>query len=56
LPLAALCSTFIVVRREEINVGQLMREHYGMDRVFNIGFSTYTGTVTAANEWDEPAH
>ena len=35
----------------EINVGQLVRERYGRDAVL-IGFSTYTGTVTAASEWD----
>lgn len=39
----------------EWNVGQLMRERYGMDAVRLIGFSTYTGRVTAATNWDEPA-
>ena len=38
----------------ELNVGQLVRERYGRDAVL-IGFSTYTGTVTAASDWDEPA-
>jgi erythromycin esterase-like protein len=38
----------------ELNVGQLMRERYG-DRAVLIGFSTYTGTVTAADDWDGPA-
>lgn len=38
----------------ELNVGQLVRQRYSRD-VFNIGFSTYTGTVTAATDWDEPA-
>jgi len=38
----------------ELNVGQLMRERYpGRCRL--IGFSTYTGTVTAADEWGSPA-
>lgn len=37
----------------EHNVGQLVRERYG-DEAFNIGFTTYTGTVTAADDWDEP--
>ena len=41
-------------RRGEVNVGQLVREHYGRD-VFSIGFSTYHGTVTAASDWDAPA-
>ncbi len=40
--------------RGEWNVGQLVREKYG-DAAFLLGFSTYTGTVTAATNWDEPA-
>jgi len=39
--------------RGEINLGQLARERFGR-AVFNIGFSTYDGTVTAANDWDAP--
>jgi erythromycin esterase-like protein/predicted phosphoribosyltransferase len=40
--------------RGELNVGQLIRErHPGECRL--IGFTTYTGTVTAADEWDAPA-
>ena len=38
----------------ELNVGQLVRQQYGND-VRLIGFTTYTGTVTAASEWDGPA-
>ena len=38
----------------EWNVGQLVRERHG-DQARLIGFSTYTGTVTAANDWDGPA-
>jgi erythromycin esterase-like protein len=38
----------------ELNVGQLVREAWG-EEAFNIGFSTYTGTVTAASDWDAPA-
>jgi erythromycin esterase-like protein len=34
----------------ELNVGQLVREKYGRDAVL-VGFSTYTGTVTAASKW-----
>ncbi len=41
-------------RRGEWNVGQLAREHYG-ERVFGIGFTTYSGTVTAARDWGDPA-
>jgi erythromycin esterase-like protein/predicted phosphoribosyltransferase len=40
--------------RGEWNVGQLMRERSGAD-VVSIGFTTYSGTVTAASDWDEPA-
>ncbi len=39
----------------ELNVGQLVREQYGRDAVL-VGFTTHTGTVTAATEWDGPAH
>lgn len=40
--------------RGEWNVGQLTRERLG-GRVFGIGFSTYSGTVTAARDWGGPA-
>ncbi|HEX2832363.1 MAG TPA: erythromycin esterase family protein [Thermoanaerobaculia bacterium] len=39
----------------ELNVGQLVRERYGDADARLIGFSTYTGTVTAADDWDGPA-
>jgi erythromycin esterase-like protein len=39
----------------ELNLGQLMRQKFGADAVL-VGFTTYTGTVTAASEWDGPAH
>jgi erythromycin esterase-like protein len=39
----------------ELNVGQLAREAYGASAVL-VGLTTYTGTVTAASEWDGPAH
>jgi erythromycin esterase-like protein len=38
----------------ELNVGQLLRERYDGDAVL-VGFTTYTGTVTAAFDWGEPA-
>lgn len=41
-------------KRGELNVGQLVRQRYG-DDVRNVGFTTYTGTVTAADDWDGPA-
>ena len=40
--------------RGELNVGQLVRQRYGNDAVL-VGFTTYTGTVTAASNWDAPA-
>jgi erythromycin esterase-like protein len=39
----------------ELNVGQLARERFGAEAVL-VGFTTSTGTVTAASEWDGPAH
>jgi erythromycin esterase-like protein len=41
-------------QRGELNVGQLVREHYGRGAVL-IGFTTHHGTVTAASDWDAPA-
>jgi erythromycin esterase-like protein len=38
----------------EWNIGQLVRERHGREAVL-VGFSTYTGTVTAATDWDGPA-
>lgn len=38
----------------ELNIGQLVRERHPGDTVL-IGFSTYTGTVTAASDWGAPA-
>jgi erythromycin esterase-like protein/predicted phosphoribosyltransferase len=40
--------------RGELNVGQLVREKHGASAVL-VGFTTYTGTVTAASEWDGAA-
>jgi erythromycin esterase-like protein len=40
--------------RGDLNVGQLVRErHPGDCRL--VGFTTYTGTVTAADDWGKPA-
>jgi erythromycin esterase-like protein len=41
-------------RRGELNVGQLVRERYGREAIL-VGFTTYSGTVTAASDWAEPA-
>ena len=35
-------------------MGQLVRERHGGD-CRNLGFTTYSGTVTAASNWGEPA-
>jgi erythromycin esterase-like protein len=40
--------------RGELNVGQLVRERYGKQSAL-VGFTTFTGTVTAASNWDGPA-
>jgi erythromycin esterase-like protein len=38
----------------EVNVGQLVRERWP-GQAFNVGFSTYAGSVTAASNWGSPA-
>jgi erythromycin esterase-like protein len=38
----------------ELNVGQLVRERHGTAAAL-IGFTTHTGSVTAASDWDAPA-
>jgi erythromycin esterase-like protein len=43
-----------MAQRGELNIGQLMRERHGRD-VVNVGFTTYTGTVTASSDWGAPA-
>ncbi|MBW8882373.1 MAG: erythromycin esterase family protein [Asticcacaulis sp.] len=39
--------------RGELNLGQLVRERHP-DESLIVGFSTYSGSVTAASDWDEP--
>jgi erythromycin esterase-like protein len=41
-------------RRGELNLGQLLRERWGQAALL-AGFTTYSGTVTAASDWGEPA-
>lgn len=41
-------------RRGEWNVGELLREKFPRETV-SLGFTTFTGSVTAASNWDEPA-
>jgi erythromycin esterase-like protein len=38
----------------ELNLGQLVRERIGREAVL-VGFTTWTGSVTAAADWDAPA-
>jgi len=39
--------------RGELNIGQLVKERFA-DNARLIGFGTHTGTVAAADDWDEP--
>jgi len=39
--------------RGELNVGQLARQRHGDDCLL-VGFSTYSGEVTAATDWGDP--
>src|SRR5207253_1008070 len=39
--------------REELNIGQLVRERFG-DQAALIGFGTHIGTVACADDWDRP--
>jgi len=41
------------MNREELNIGQLAKEKFGREARL-IGFGTHTGTVAAADDWDEP--
>ena len=37
-----------------INVGQVLREQYGKENTYAVGFGTYEGTVIAADRWGDP--
>ena len=41
------------MHRDELNIGQLAKEKFG-DEARLIGFGTHSGTVAAADDWDEP--
>ena len=41
------------MRRDELNIGQLAKEKFGHEARL-IGLGTHTGTVAAADDWDEP--
>jgi erythromycin esterase-like protein len=40
--------------RGELNLGQLLRERFGNENVYLLGFTTYQGTVVAADRWGGP--
>jgi erythromycin esterase-like protein len=40
-----------MVDSDIISVGQLVKEKYGSDRTYSIGYGTYSGTVVAAKSW-----
>ena len=42
-----------MARSGMFNVGQLMNQYYGPDKVFPVGFGSYSGTVIAGTEWGE---
>jgi erythromycin esterase len=37
-----------------VNIGQLAREQYGVNKVYLTGFATYQGSVIAADSWGTP--
>jgi protein-L-isoaspartate(D-aspartate) O-methyltransferase len=39
--------------REELNIGQLVKDKFGHEARL-VGFGTHSGTVAAADDWDEP--
>ena len=41
------------MRRGELNIGQLVKDKWDSSARL-IGFGTHTGTVAAADDWDEP--
>ncbi|MDX5377908.1 MAG: erythromycin esterase family protein [Halomonas sp.] len=40
--------------RGQHNVGQLVRHRFGSDQALLVGFTTHTGFVSAARDWDGP--
>ncbi len=46
--------TTMAWHRNELNIGQLVRERFGSSTTCLIGFGTHTGTVACASDWDEP--
>lgn len=42
-----------VAGQGQLNLGQLVREQWPDDDTFLLGFTTHTGTVAAAHDWDD---
>jgi len=38
----------------QLNIGQLVRQTFGLQNSYSIGFTTYNGTVRAATKWGRP--
>lgn len=43
-----------MARNGMVNVGQLVREQYGEENTYIVGFGSYKGSVIAADEWGAP--
>ncbi|KAA9340575.1 erythromycin esterase family protein [Adhaeribacter soli] len=43
-----------MARSRMLNVGQLVREQHGRDKVFAVGFGSYKGSVIAGKSWGAP--
>jgi len=43
-----------VATHGQLNLGQLVREGWPLAESFLLGFTTHSGTVTAADDWDLP--
>jgi erythromycin esterase-like protein len=42
-----------MARANMVNLGQLVRQQAGQEKVLLVGFGTYSGTVIASREWGE---
>mmetsp|Transcript_1027 Transcript_1027/g.3522 ORF Transcript_1027/g.3522 Transcript_1027/m.3522 type:complete len:461 (-) Transcript_1027:2121-3503(-) len=43
-------------RRKQTNLGELVAQHFPRKEHYNVGFTTFTGTVTAASNWHDDPH
>lgn len=39
---------------QQVNIGELSRDHFGADNVLLVGFTTYKGKVQAGSQWGQP--